>query len=203
MPPLQIATDSFSRASLGSNWTTGTGSSGGFGIIGSTAVALTSGTATTFSQMYWNANSFNPSQYSQLTISALGNSIIENVIGPAILVSPSAQTCYFSYQYSTMLYLEKFLAGVRTVLASMTYTESVGTVFDLQCVVTATTSIALLVNGVVKLTYTDSSSPIQSGSPGIIGYNYNAVATQFQGTPWNGGNTVGLSGMLPLLGCGQ
>src|ERR1700744_194151 len=69
----QLASDNFARASLGANWTTEPGSSGTLDIAAGTAVELASGGISDHSTIYWNAASFDPSQYSAITLSTLGN----------------------------------------------------------------------------------------------------------------------------------
>lgn len=194
--PTQIASDNFARASLGSNWTLVTGSSGALGIISSTAVALTSGAASAYSGIVWaGPGSFNLNQYASLTLEALGSVNTENQIGPGVLLSASAQTGYFIQLYAGELYIHKLLAGTATNLTTaLPYAPTAGDVLTLTAVVSGSfVTLVASVNGVLKIAVTDSSSPITSGSPGIYGYNYNSGGTQFEGTPWAAGNvTIGL-----------
>lgn len=184
----QLASDNFARPSLGANWTTEPGSAGTLDIVSSTAVGVTSGTVSGHSTIYWNAAAFNPSQYSAITLSALGNSNVYNLLGPAVLADPSSLTHYNLVTYAGTLYLQKNVTGTITNVANAGYTPAVGDTIQLSVTVTTTAALVASVNGATLLSYTDSSSPILTGAPGINGALYNSAQTPYLATPWTAGN---------------
>jgi hypothetical protein len=187
----QVASDTFARASLGSNWTATTNGGATLAIVSSTAVAVTASTGSQTGGIVWTGTgTFNPSQYSKITYSTLGNSLVQNLVNPAVEMTTSATTFYAAVAYSNELYLQKFTSkSAETTLNMAAYTVTVGDTVELAASVSGSTvSLTAYVNGASKVTSSDSSSAYTSGTPGIIGYAFTGADTQWQVTPWSGGN---------------
>ena len=98
-PHAVSASDPFSGSSLGSNWTVNEGS-----FIESSGVCQLSATGTDYrANAWWNAETFNPDQYAQCTVAAIGT----NGLGPCVRMLPSGETYYCGYRAGTMWYLFK------------------------------------------------------------------------------------------------
>jgi hypothetical protein len=137
--------------------------------------------------------SFTPSQYASVTFGTISSN--QGNAGPAVEVSTSAQTGYQLECESGVgngCFLAKSVAGSRTLLVYPPVgTVSSGDIWAIQAVVSGS-SVALTVyqNGslVSALSYTDSSSAIVSGVPGMFGQ---------QGNPPQIVNAAGGSGVYP------
>jgi hypothetical protein len=160
----------------GGNWTYPSGSSTVFSVVSSGSVKTYQSTG--WMLAHWSgAGSFTPSQYSTTTLSTVG----DGYLGPAVLVSGSATTGYMvECDPGTGIFIDKIVAGSKTTIATETATLPVsGGVVELEVVVTSSAALTVKYNGIVisALTYTDSSSPILTGTPGIGGYN--SVSPQY------------------------
>jgi hypothetical protein len=188
----QIASDTFARASLGANWTQTTGSNITLGIYSSTAIGVTAGTGN-YGAVYWSgAGSFTANQYSKKTISQVGAATTDGQIGPAVLISSSANTYYWLFEFSGNVYISKQLAGVETnITGGNAYVPAVNDVVELYVTVSGSTAtLTAYVNGVSIASGADSTSAITTGVPGIAGYDYTSTPPFWEATPWKGGNAT-------------
>lgn len=172
-----LASDNFNRAdgTLGSNWTTLTGTADP--LIQSNEVAAPSTNAAYYSAVTWPAN-----QFARLTLDAI-TSIDDTGIGPAVRLSASADTGYFALGWSSGSAIYKIVAGVITRLATGG-PASAGDVLQLSVTGNALT---LKINGVTAATATDSS--IASGSAGFYGNADFILIITPTGDNWAAGDT--------------
>lgn len=180
------AIDNFNRAdgSLGSNWTQANGTNNP--RISSNA--LDSFDASNDCLAYWNADSFNNDQYSQLVYKS----------GTGQFLGPSARVSA-SNGYGTELnqvggrYLFKVVAGVTTTIASDSGASfAANDLYRLEC---SGTSITLKKNGTNVFSVTDTAVP--SGAAGVTGYGTGGGATAWD--DFEGGNLGGGGGGLPFF----
>jgi hypothetical protein len=155
------ATDDFNRASIGSDWTTCTSSNG---LAIASSIRVTGAVNGASSYAYYNATSFTQSQYSQIKF----NSSTENT-GPMINVT-SGGAGYLTFYSGGSFYLRKYTA-LNTYsgnLASASGSLSSGDIVKISRsgnVITASVYHSGAWSDVV--TYTDSSSPLSGGQPGL------------------------------------
>jgi hypothetical protein len=176
---VNTAFDNATRANgaIGSNWTvtnlsTINVASNNFVGTGSNSVA------------YWNANSFNPIQFAQATVTALNGT--SDFPGIVTLMSGSGGSAqgYECVENTTNIFLQKISGTSNATLTSGTTTGVVGDILRLEAVPGATsTALTCYKNGVSTLTNTDSSTPYLAGSPGL--FLFGTVATEAN---WSGGN---------------
>lgn len=138
---------------------------------------------------FWNADSFNDDQYSQVTLSSLtaGLAIGASVRGVA------GGTYYGLYMEGSTYYLFRMNSGTWTQLA--TGTESWVDADTLRLEVSGSTTCALVMkhNGVqFGSTYNDTSgSRLTSGAAGVCGYGDSSTPRLDN---WEGGNLGGGGG---------
>ena len=186
----QIASDSFNRASLGTNWTQTDSAALTFDIISSTAVGLTGGNNTASAAIVWaGTGTFQPSQYSQVTYTAENTASVD-VIDPAVLITGNSY--YEVTPYAGTFYIRKITTGTSANLANGgSRVIAPGDVLLLTAVPgVSSTVLTAYINGTQAVTYTDSSSPFLTGTPGIGGYVYNNSYAVFQVTPWSAGDNT-------------
>lgn len=187
----QLASDTFNRSSLGSNWIALPANAESFGIY-NLGVGLTSGSSTSlYGQIWWSpsAGSFADQQYSKMVIGQIGTPpILKNLIGPAVLVSPTAQTFYWAVLYQNSIYIQRVVNGVLKNLVSAQYTPAVGDVITLSVSSPALT----LTYGPAQSpqTLTASDGQIGTGIPGIVGQAYTPTQTIMLGAAWSAGNVA-------------
>lgn len=110
------------------------------------------------------------SQSTQVTYTAF----YFQALGPAVRVSSTAQTGYAAYCSGgasgdfPACALVKVVNGTATTLVGTGSTFPTGATVKLTASGTTTTSLTLTVNGATYATYTDSSSPITSGTWGLL-----------------------------------
>ena len=209
--PTQIAYDNFARASLGSNWTNPLGANDAFGIVSSTACGLLSGTNDYGGAMYWSgAGAFQPSQYSTTTYTRLGYATsvgdVHGWLGPAVLVQASGNNYALYYNGGGQWALcRAYGYGPFTFYVTASHTPAIGDVMTLSAVPgVSSTALTGSVNGTPFISYTDSSSPLLTGTPGIWAFSYNSSYNVALVTPWSAGNnaSAGVPNSLALMGCG-
>jgi hypothetical protein len=190
------ASDNFNRASLGSNWTTITGSND-IGISSNAAVGTVNGQT---SSAYWNADTFAADQYCEVTLSLFPNI---TWMGPMVRMSTSANNGYSAQAErsgSTTLKLYRTDAGSTTQIGS-TYTGSVvqGDVIRIEV---EGDTITLKQNGTTRVTATDST--YTTGQAGLWIFTNSTARTLDDWTAGNiGGTVVGQSGYLGDLKLGH
>ena len=156
----------------GGNWTYPSGSSSVYSVVTSGEIKPNQGTGHYLT--YWSgagSGTFTATQHASITVGS--TALSPGYAGPAVLVSSSATTGYFAQCYSGGCRLEKIVAGSNTVETSFAGTLAAGDVIKLGAVVTSCTSVVLTwyQNGTSIGTWTDSSSPICTGNPGMYGFN--------------------------------
>lgn len=193
---VQVATDSFARSAggLGANWTT----PAGFNPpqIASSGVVEPSTTSGTNNLAYYNAASFNPNQYSEITIKTLANT---SAFAQAFVRMQANGDCYFmrltgptGSQTALNVAVDMRLGGVISQLggAIVPCTPLVGDVFRLEVVTNPTTGNPVLTayqNGYVLVQYEDFGKNFTSGQPGFDLDPTNPV-TNNRISAWAGGN---------------
>jgi hypothetical protein len=184
----QCASDSFGRASLGSNWTAAPSSSGTLAIVTLGELALTSGP--TYSSIYWSGSgAFSAQQASSITIGAVGDAQ-SNLIWPTVENSTTAETFYGALVWQGQIYIQRTVDGMNvgsgsTNMASNSYTPQAGD----------TITINSNGSGGISVTYGPPSSPqslsvtdptpLANGLPGIAGYARNNSTAQWLAAGWS------------------
>lgn len=168
------ATDNFNRAdgSLGSNWTQATGTNSP--RVRSNGVDNYDGAADDLA--YWNADTFNNDQYSQLVYKS-GNSVW---LGPAVRVT-SGNGYGLEAASGNTRYLGKLVGNVYTELANNLATFTANDVYRMEV---SGTSLVVKVNGSNIFSVTDAS--LASGRAGLAGYGSSSGTTAWD--DWEGGN---------------
>lgn len=184
---ISIADDTFTRADanpIGGNWTTTSGFHA-IQLLGNKAQAVT-----TFQDAcaYWNANSFNNDQYSEVVIPFINDLI--SYAGPAVRCSAS-QVGYQLYVGGVLGTLcSLFLGtGLSTTLATFHYIVNANDAIRLTVIGNLLT---VSVNGVTVGTFTDSTYPT-GGAPGIV-FQAQSGTTGTAITHFEGGNIVSIGG---------
>lgn len=113
------------------------------------------------------------SQSTQVTYTGMSSS----ELGPAVRVDTGGANtgygavCYFDITYSKdVCQIWKVVAGTTTLLADPGTTVSTTSTVKLTASGTSPTTLTLYVNGTSYATYSDSSSPITSGTGGLANY---------------------------------
>lgn len=174
------ATDNFNRGDggLGANWTTVTGQNAP--VISSNEVTTSSGD----SAAYWNADSFNDDQYSQLEISA-----ISVACGPIVRAASGAHSFYvFMHYFTSEFRIYKAVSGSYTQLGA-SYAIGASANDILKLTVSGTT-LTPSINGADQATRSDSD--LSSGSAGLRVSN-----TSDKVDDWEGGNVAGGTTVAP------
>lgn len=168
------------------NWDgAGTGGITSGGLIISTNTAKANQSATTVGN-WWATDSFNNNQYSFATILTIASG---TYIGVGIRMSGTDGgedlTGYLFYSDSADgCYIDKYVAGTFSGGASLAGPGTVFAVNDIVRLEMNGNALVGKVNGVNRLTFTDSSSPIASGRPGICAFNNGASSLD----NWQGGD---------------
>jgi len=171
---LNSAYDNTTRANgaIGANWTV---ANNGINISSNSFV----GTASTNDVAYWSASSFSPSQFSQVTITALNGTT--DFPGVAVLVSGSGGSTqgYSCIENTTNIYLQKISGTTNTALTSAATSGAVGDILRLEA--TSGGALNCYKNGVSTLTATDTT--YGSGEPALFLFGTTATSKN-----WSGGN---------------
>jgi hypothetical protein len=171
---LNSAYDNATRANgaIGANWTF---TNNGINISSNNFV----GTASTNDVAYWSASSFSPSQFSQVTLTALNGTT--DFPGVAVLVSGSGGSTqgYSCIENTTNIYLQKISGTTNTALTSAATSGAVGDILRLEA--TSGGALTCYKNGVSTLTATDTT--YSSGQPALFLFGTTATSKN-----WSGGN---------------
>lgn len=183
------ASDPFTVASgagLGSNWTTVTGLQGPLGSAGGNA-ARPATAGGNDSAAWWDTDTFNDNQYSQIVIAALVTAT-SRLCGALMRTASGARTFYAASALgpagaTATVEIRKCVAASTTILATQTDTVNVtdtvkGTVFS--------TNITLYVNNSQRLIIADAS--IASGSAGIFVFTDTGTTEDARIDSWEAGN---------------
>lgn len=136
---------------------------------------------------YWNADAFNPNQFSEAVVGIAGV-FDDAAIGVAVRCTTNN---YYGVYYSTtgggsggILYLFKVIGGTWAELGSTTGLLATNDVMRLEANGTAlAATVKRAGTTIFTLSATDSS--ISAGKAGITGWNFNGVARLLD---WTGGN---------------
>ncbi len=198
----QVATDNFNRAdanSLGANWTLSPNNHN-LRIV-SNAVEANDDPGL----MAYNARTADQDGEVGLTLVTLAVSSGQGM-GPARRVSIAANTGYFVLGQAARLELYKVTSDSYSLLATYTGTILTTDIISLRATGTSTTVLKVYENSVERISYSDNSSPITSGSDGMFGSIDGAVHPT--GDNWyiddlagGGGSTA--AGRSLLLGVGK
>jgi hypothetical protein len=145
------------------------------------------GTAIGRNAAYATSAPFKSDGFSEITIGNLGTSA--DYVGATHRAGLGAsENEYIAHAQgplgaSAVLTIQKAVAGVVTNLATGTFTVNAGDLLRLECVGTALT---LKLNGVVKLTASDSALP--AGNPGIFAYVGSGALNLATIAGWSGGS---------------
>ncbi len=192
------ATDSLIRdaSTLGSNWTAVTGAITDWVLTGSTPPlgAKSAYNGADFASDYWNADSFNADQYSESAISRGLNGY--QCVGARF----SGTSGYFACLDTCHIY--KFTSGARSTIHTCSVSWTNDHILRLTATNTGTVTLRLDDCGTDATCaspsnidiQTDSSSPLNSGSPGIAGYQDSTGPNMFN---WQGDNVGGSGATFP------
>ena len=168
------AYDNATRANgaIGSNWTV---TNNGINISSNNFV----GTAGANDVAYWNAGLFSPSQFSQVTLTALNGTT--EFPGVAVLLSGSGGSTqgYNCIEDTTNIFIQKISGTSNTTLTSASTTGAPGDILRLEAAPGG--ALTCYRNSVSTLTTTDTS--YTSGQPGL--FLFGTVSTAKN---WSGGN---------------
>jgi hypothetical protein len=184
-----VESDSFARANastLGPNWSANTGQ---MNISSNTATE----TSTNFGVSSYTAQNFSSDQFSRATINTFANGAGDLVMAVARAQS-GANTYYGLDCLNGQLQFLKTVAATVTTLTTMTFTCTVGSTIELDVAGSSPAYLVGLVNGVVKITYADSSSPLTGGAPGV-----SVWASTDSMTNWVGGSLPPGNGSQSIL----
>ena len=185
------ATDSFTDSDYtllenhGSSWSLGTA---GLAIYSNACYPYVS----TPSCAYWNADSFDANQSSQVTIAAIS---AFHGVGPAVHVQNAAGSNFYCYYgETTQSQIAKCVSGTLTTLSASPQAAFAATdVVRLD--VTVSGGVATLkayINDVLQDTVTDST--YTSGSAGVMGQNDSGSSSRMD--DWVGDNLGGATGRI-------
>jgi hypothetical protein len=198
-----VAMDDFNRADnatgLGPNWTNSPDltARGFHPVIVSNQVQANSGDfSTDWSTAYWNASTFANDQFAQVVVVSMAPA--NSGWGAVVRHDTAGHSNYYAFlQILTTAYLFRYDNGSTTQLATVsTASINIGDILRLEV---SDNTLTAKINGVTKLTATDTTYP--SGNPGL---------TIYPGTPsspprasldnWSGGPIIGfVSNLLPNL----
>jgi hypothetical protein len=172
---LNSAYDNATRGNgaIGANWTL---ANNGINISSNNFVGTTGGTNNV---AFWSASLFSPSQFSQVTLTALNGT--SDFPGVAVLLSGSGGSTqgYNCIETTTNIYMQKISGTTNTTLTSSASTGAAGDILRLEAAPGG--SLACYKNGVSTLTATDAT--YSTGQPGL--FVNGATATSKN---WSGGN---------------
>jgi hypothetical protein len=161
------AYDEFNRTNgaIGSNWTV---TQGGLNVSSHAIV----GTGSTDNSAFWNATTFSPDQFSQITIPTATTA---NKVFVRLSANGNGYACGPG---GARVVLQKYTRGVSSNLTTASYTPVAGDTWRLEVFGTTFTCYR---NGAVILTANNSS--FATGQPGINTFDTSATADN-----WSGGN---------------
>lgn len=170
----EVATDTFTGAdlsALSANWTV---TAGLFKVSGN---AISPGQGGGISNAFWNANTFNDRQYSELTMTQYDGGVL---LGPGVRMSAgnNGVNCIAD---NTQMYVNTYASGTETTILGPVTPPTVGQKLRLEA---DGTTLRIYFNATLAHTLTSVSMP-SSGAAGIGGYE-NGLNTR--GDPWAGGN---------------
>ena len=172
---LNSAYDNATRANgaIGGNWTV---TNNGINISSNNFVGTV---AATNDVAYWNTSLFSPSQFSQVTITALNGTT--DFPGVAVLLSGSGGSTqgYNCIENTTNIFLQKVTGTSNSTLASTASAGAVGDILRLEAGPAG--ALTCLKNGVSILTAADTT--YTSGQPGLFLFGTTATSRN-----WSGGN---------------
>lgn len=117
--------------------------------------------------LWSGAGSFTTNQCSSITFSSVGTDFIGPTVRSTSGGSSFTDTFYSIGCNNAGCSIGKVVAGVPTSLTSSTGTISPGDVIQLSAVGTSPVLLTMKQNGTILQTYSDSSSPITTGVPGL------------------------------------
>jgi hypothetical protein len=172
---LNSAYDNATRANgaIGANWTV---TNNGINISSNNFVGTASATNDV---AYWSASLFSPSQFSEVTLTALNAT--SDFPGVAVLLSGSAGATqgYSCIEDTTNIFIQKISGTSNTTLTSAATTGAPGDVLRLE--VAPGGALTCYKNGASTLTASDTS--YTSGQPGLFLFGTTATSKN-----WSGGN---------------
>jgi hypothetical protein len=183
--PIAVS-DTFGRADqnpIAGNWTNVPAVANITGAVEIVSGKATETATTFFSMAFWNADIFPAYQYSEMSFSSFGAAGVD---GPAVRITAAGNGYMGIYSASaSTLYIDKIVAGNAAGLSSVGgITLSPSDVLRLEVI---GTTLSLKVNGVTKVTATDSS--FLFGSAGMFFYGTSGHASGTCGY-WGGGDFV-------------
>lgn len=170
MALVQVATDNFNRSNgaVGSNWTASPDE--GFDLtILSNALKGQGGDAAGF----WNANSFNNAQYSQITVTTAGNY-------SGVIVRGNASDYVVGQYIDGDVAIIWYNSGGYTQIARVAHSVVNGDILRLEAVGSA---FSLYVNGTLRASGSNGSAPA-TGAAGVLCSSADVLDN------WVGGNIV-------------
>jgi hypothetical protein len=207
-PPEPTApSDDFNRAdasTLGGNWTDQRTSLSP-DIISNRVGTTTSGAHVAF----WNASTVADNQYAQITLVTIGTSPSKYIGLTCRNSSDTGDSAYDQYQFNTNgnsgsgnTQLNKIVNGTLTVLTYYTATWVSGDVMRIECTGGATTVLKMFKNGTQLVradgsgldTYSDASSALTTGQPGVYSFGNGA-----RGDDWQAGEVTGSDTTIPSV----
>ena len=172
---LNSSYDNAARANgaIGANWTV---TNNGINISSNNFVGTVGATNDV---AYWSANLFSPSQFSEVTLTALNGT--SDFPGVAVLLSGSGASTqgYNCIENTTNIFIEKISGTSNTSLTSAATSGAPGDILRLEAGPAG--ALTCYKNGVSTLTTTDTS--YTSGQPGLFLFGTTATAKN-----WSGGN---------------
>src|SRR4029077_18733405 len=171
---LNSAYDNATRANgaIGANWTV---TNNGININSNNFVGTVGGN----DLAYWSASLFGPSQFAEVTITALNGTT--DFPGVAVLVSGSggATQGYDCVENTTNIFIQRISGVSNTTLTSAAATGAIGDILRLEAAPGG--ALTRYKNGVSTLTATDTT--YTSGQPALFLYGTTATSKN-----WSGGN---------------
>src|SRR5467141_918851 len=172
---LNSAYDNATRANgaLGANWTV---TNNGINISSNNFVGTANGTNDV---AFWSASLFSPSQFSQVTLTALNGTT--DFPGVAVLLAGSGASTqgYNCIETTTNIYMQRISGTANTTLTSAASTGAAGDILRLEAAPAG--ALTCYKNGVSTLTASDGT--YASGQPGLF-LNDNTATSK----NWSGGN---------------
>lgn len=170
-------------------WANNSASNGnGFTVNTNEAYPNTSEGNDNFSCNYWDGDTFDANQYSEIEVTAISATVYLGAAVRAYNPGTHHYNAYYDNVSSADCFYEKYVTGTFTALGNDLNGLSVTDVRRLEAF---GTSITWKTNGTTVFSITDSS--LTSGSPGIAGYN---VGTTSRLDNWEGGNLTSLFDVL-------
>ena len=111
----------------------------------------------------------------------------------AVRMASAVETFYSFSCLNGTKRIDKYVAGTATMVASTVSACAVNDVIELDAVGSSTVYLTAIVNGSSVLTYTDASSPLTTGEPGVgIWTSGDSLANWMGGSlvPGNGGQSI-------------